>query len=126
MKELTQILGIIIMFCFSLTVHAQNNDLKNSTPEERAQFQTEWMKTELALDSVQVEKVHAINLKYANKLEGIKNSSGDRRQKFQKFQKLSAEKDSELKKVVTDQQYKIYLKKKDEIRSKMKSRRKNR
>lgn len=122
MKELTQILGIIIMFCFSLTVHAQNNDLKNSTPEERAQFQTEWMENELSIDSTVVPTVYDINLKYANKMESIKNSSGSRYQKFQQMKSFSGEKDSELKKVLTKEQYSLYQKRKDEIREEMKQR----
>lgn len=122
MKELTQVLGIVIMFCFSLTVHAQNNDLKNSTPEERAQFQTEWMESELSLDSTVVPTVYDINLKYANKMESIKNSGGRRYQKFQQMKSLSEDKDNELKKIFTKEQYNTYLARKNEAREEIKQR----
>ena len=36
-------------------------DFKNSTPEQRAEFQTKMMESKLGLDEAQVKKVSAIN-----------------------------------------------------------------
>lgn len=46
---------------------AQNkaNDLKHKTPEERAKFQTEMMKSKLNLNAQQQSKIEVINLNYA-------------------------------------------------------------
>jgi len=65
--------------------------------------------------------VHVINLKYANKIEHLKNSNAGRRQKFREFRLLSSNKDSELKKIFTKEEYKAYQKLKDEMRNKAKS-----
>ena len=43
------------------------DSLKGTTPKERAEAQTLMMKEELGLSDAQVEKVRAINLKYAEK-----------------------------------------------------------
>ncbi len=125
MKSMKLFISVITLFLFTSSAMAQHAFSDNKTPEERAKVQTEWMQTELSLDSTQIEKVYQINLKYANKLDGIKNSSEDRMQKFKKFKALSSDKDKDLKKVFSNEQFKIYQKKKDELRSKMKNRRNN-
>lgn len=68
------------------TANAQDN---GKTLEERAKMQTEWMQKELSLDSTAVPTVQAINLKYANKMERLKNSNDGRYAKFQKYKSLS-------------------------------------
>jgi hypothetical protein len=45
------------------------------TPEERAQFQTEKMASELQLTAAQKEQVYTINLGIAQKNEGIRTSN---------------------------------------------------
>lgn len=97
---------------------AQNTNLEK-TPMERAKVQTDWMQKELSLDSIQKEEVYQINLNYAHKIENIKNSNVIRMQKFQAFRSLSEDKDWELKNIFTKDQFKSYLKKKDELHSKV-------
>ncbi len=118
-KLFINILTFLILFTNGMAQVTYSN---GKTPEERAKNQTEWMKTELSLDSIQVEKVHSINLEYATKMESIKNTSGERRQKIQMLRSLSSDKDSELKKIFTKEQYKAYQRKKDDIRTEAKSR----
>jgi len=44
--------------CMAFTpLTAQSKRLKDSTPEQRAKMQTEWMKTKLALNSTQTQQV---------------------------------------------------------------------
>ena len=116
------ITGIIIIMNIPFIASAQVEDFKNSTPEERAEFQTEWMKSELSLDSSIVPNVYSINLKYSKKMQSIMNSGGSRIQKYREFKASSDAKDAELKSVLTKDQYKIYQQRKEEMKQKLKER----
>jgi uncharacterized membrane protein len=89
------------------------------TAEERARFQTEWMKQNLKLSDDQQTQVDPLNLKYARQMNEVKSISG----KFAKLKKAKSimdEKDKELKKILNKDQYQIYQDKKEELREKMK------
>ena len=103
------------------SLHAQANlvDLKNATPEQRAQMQTGMMKSKLKLDTNQVLKVQAINLKYAQKFEQIIKGSDGRMKKAREAIILQKQKDAELKQVFTTAQYKQYQDFEQEMKSKM-------
>jgi hypothetical protein len=101
-------------------VSAQSSEqLKNATPEERAQKITDWMKTNLQLTDAQATSVHAINLKYANQNESLKEGAAGRREKYKKLKDTQAAKDQELKGALTTEQFNIYLSKKKELQQKM-------
>ncbi len=97
---------------------AQDVESKLS-PEERARFQTEWMKQNLSLSEDQLVQIEPLNLKYAQKMEEVKASS----RKIGKLKKAKAimdEKDGQLKKILTKDQFNVYLEKREEMRDKMK------
>ena len=101
-------------------VYAQKK--MSSTPEERAAKLTGWMKTNLQLNTDQATQVQAINLKYANKTQELQTQSKSRKQKLQTLKDNDKAKDTELKNVLTPDQYNSYQAKKDEIRKQMKER----
>ncbi|GAB3795153.1 hypothetical protein GCM10028819_10750 [Spirosoma humi] len=106
---------------------AQNASvMQDKTPQERATFQTEMMKSKLGLDSMQVSEVQAINLKYALKNEPILKSGDSKLSKFKQLRSSQKEKESALKKVFTPEQYKQYQDFQDEMRAQLKEKRKNR
>jgi hypothetical protein len=92
----------------------------SSTPEERASKLTEWMKTNLQLNDDQVTQVQNINLKYANKTQGLQTQSMSRNEKMQTLKANDKAKDAELKNIFTADQYNTYQAKKDEVRKQMK------
>ena len=96
------------------------------TPSERAQLQTKMMTQALSLSKEQVPTVKKINVKYSEKIAAIQAQDGSRRNKFQRMRGLMEEKDQELATVLTEDQYEAYLKKKAEMHSKMKEKRKER
>ena len=95
---------------------------QTSTPAERADKLTEWMKTNLQLNDDQVTHVQNINLKYANKTQGLQTQSMSRKEKMQTLKENDKAKDAELKNVFTTDQYNAYQAKKDEVRKQMKER----
>ena len=94
----------------------------SSTPEQRASKLTEWMKTNLQLNDDHATQVQTINLKYANKTQGLQTQSLSRKQKMQTLKENDKAKDAELKTVLTHDQYNSYQAKKDEVRKQMKER----
>jgi len=94
----------------------------SSTAEQRASKLTEWMKTNLQLNDDQATQVQTINLKYANKTQGLQTQSLSRKQKMQTLKENDKAKDAELKTVLTHDQYNSYQAKKDEVRKQMKER----
>ena len=115
-------LALIFVLLTQTDLFAQAEDFKNSTPEERANFQTEWMKEELSLDSTIIKSVHAINLKYSKKNTELMKSGGSKISKLKGFKSSSKEKDKELKNIFSKEQYDIYQKKKEEMQELLRER----
>lgn len=103
--------------------------MTETTPEERAEMQTQSMTEKLSLRDDQKPKIQEINLKYAKKMEAVYNSGGGKLQRFKKMKGVSEEKDDELKKALDASQYATYEKNKEEMKSaikeKAKEKRKN-
>lgn len=94
-------------------------DFKNSTPEQRAQFQTEIMKSKLKLDAAQESKVQTINLTYARKMQAVIKSDGGRFSKMKQARSVQEGKDQELKGVFTPAQFKQYKDFEEEMKAKL-------
>tara|TARA_Y100000816_G_C25885707_1_gene462134 strand:- start:333 stop:752 length:420 start_codon:yes stop_codon:yes gene_type:complete len=124
MKTLRSILIAMVMLVSANTIYAQGmqETLQNSTPEERAEAQTEVMKEKLELQDNQYNQVHEINLKYANKVEQLKSSSSSRRDKFNKIKSLQDEKDKEMKGALSEEQFSTYEDEKRDIMQEVKKR----
>ena len=119
MKKILWLLTMFFSFSFiSVSLYSQQKDIPSAS--ERAAKLTDWMKTNLQLTGDQVPKVHDINMKYANKMEELKNSAAGKRQKLLTLKENDVDKDAELKQVFTDSQYKTYMTKKEELKKKAK------
>lgn len=94
--------------------------LKAMTPQQRAEYQTGMMKTKLHLDTQQIVKVKAVNLKYALKFQPIIKSDDSKFTKFREFKKLQEAKDAELKGIFNGLQFRLYQDYENEMREKMK------
>ncbi|MEZ5570916.1 MAG: hypothetical protein R3E64_02745 [Halioglobus sp.] len=102
-------ISCVFFFCVA-TVWAQNLDeLKNTTPEERAAVLTQKMTKSLSLDEKTSTEVSVINLKYAKETQTLMESNGPQLQKLMTFRKNSEAKDAELKAILTPEQYSEYL-----------------
>jgi Spy/CpxP family protein refolding chaperone len=93
-------------------------------PEEMLKRQTQRMVEELKLNKDQEQKLAAINKKYMEKQSGdwqkMRDASSEERAKMREsMQKMQAEKDKEIKAILTADQVKLYddmLKKREEMR----------
>ncbi|MDH7463093.1 hypothetical protein QEG73_17485 [Chitinophagaceae bacterium 26-R-25] len=109
------------LLMFSVFVFASRTVLAQMpTASERATKTTNWMKSNLKLTDDQVSKVQDINLKYANKMDELKNSTDTKKQKMATMKSDESAKDAELKTVLNDSQYQSWLQKKEEMKKEMK------
>ena len=102
MKKIKMML-IVAMLLVSTQIFAQNG---NRDPQQMAQRQTERMTERLSLTADQTAKVLEINKKLAEKMQAARNSgelTPDNRRAFRK--KQGEERDVELKKVLTEEQW---------------------
>ena len=90
------------------------------TPEERAQKITQQMIQALPLDSVQIDTIYALNLKYAQiaQLEIIEPEIS-MWSRYRKGQKLNKQKEEELLPLLSETQWENYLKQKSASKKQM-------
>lgn len=109
---------LLLFSVFIFTTHLVAAQMP--TASERATKTTNWMKSNLQLTDDQIPKVQDINLKYANKMDELKNSTDTKKQKMATMKSDESSKDAELKTVLTDSQYQSWLQKKEEMKKQMK------
>lgn len=117
---------VLICFVFITILSSFNpltaqNEFKSAS--ERAQFQTERMTSSLKLDSAQVEKVGSINLKYAQKMDPVIKGNGSKISKFRAFKSINDEKQAELKKVLTKEQFAEFQRQQEEMKERFRENR---
>ncbi len=82
--------------------------MRRTVEEEKAREQTRWMFKNLSLDLDQYDKVNAINLQYAAKFDSVDKIKSPNL-KTEATTKLKKSKEEEIKKVLTEQQFKQYI-----------------
>ena len=107
----------VILFVFEMPqAFAQLDELKNTTPGERASLQTELMKSKLALTAEQTQAVADLNLKYANRMEPIIKGSSNSLSKMFQMRKINNGNETELKRILSPQQWEKFDASRDEMR----------
>jgi hypothetical protein len=96
---------------------AQLEVFEKTTPAQRADAQTAYMKSALALTPDQASKVAALNLRYAEKAEPILKGSAWAMKKASEMRALQEAKDAELKPLLTSEQWATYESGKDAMKA---------
>ena len=115
MKQTLRWFTLTTLLLISVGVSAQER-LKNTTPEERANKLTEWMKQNLQLNDNQVSQIQAINLKYAQQNEHMKDATKSKDDKMKAMKETEQARDAELKGILTAEQFKKWQAKKSETK----------
>lgn len=110
--------AIIAIFLGSVITAAAQSTNSTKTPEERAKTLTEKMKTTLSLTDEQYPKIEAINLKYAEKNQSLRSSSKGKLSKYKSLKSSLKDRDKEMKKVLTPEQYEKYKEMMEEMKRK--------
>ena len=95
--------------------------MENTTPEQRAHFEDQWMKKDLNLSTDQSARVGQINLGSAQRMQSIFNSGEGRFRMFRDVMQARDDKDEELRQVLTDDQFARYKDKKEAMWQKIHS-----
>ena len=106
-KAMVSVVAIVLAFTLNASAQEQST-------ADAAKKTTDIMKTELSLTDVQYKKVLDINTVFTDKVAEARKSSTDKKQTAQVVKGLKEEKENTLKTVLTDDQYKLYLAKKEE------------
>ena len=101
------------------TLLAQDG-MKQSTPEKRAQMQTDYLKNQLQLDDAQTQKIGAINLKYARQMDPVLKGDGSKLSRLRTAKKINSQKEAEYREVLSKEQFEKYQTVKEEMKDKMK------
>lgn len=96
--------------------------LANSTPEQRAQMQTQVMKEKLALTDAQLPKVSAINLQIAQKMEPVIKGNDRALVKVREMRAAEHEREAALQGVLTPEQMQQFQAAREEIKQKVEQR----
>lgn len=114
------VLAGAFLFC-AATVYGQMsiNGIKTGnygTPESRTTQIDSMMQIGLSLNSYQLPIVHNINLHYSQRVEDevVTQDIGDWT-RYRRLMKIQKDKDIELKRVLTEDQFEKYEKKRDEM-----------
>lgn len=117
---------LLIVFVITSTISiAQNRGQQNYDPEEVAKKQTSELKELLDLDKAQEKKVYELNLKAANDMLAMRKemqNGGNRDEMRAKMRKTRDKHNAEMKKVLSDSQYKKYIAQQEERRKQRQSR----
>jgi hypothetical protein len=114
----TASIAITMVLCSS-AVFAQMEELRNTTPVQRAKLQTAFMKKRLDLSKQQIPQVMNINLKYAKQMDPLIKGNEGKLKKTRQIMALGQAKDNELTKVLSPGQYEAYLASKEQMRQAM-------
>lgn len=116
-------IGLLLLFAFVLTTvsMAQNRGERNFDPEEMAKRQTEELTKTLDLNKDQQKKVLSLNKEMGEKMsamrEDMRDGGGDWGAMREKMTKIREEQNKEMKKILTEDQYKKYEKYLEERRA---------
>lgn len=113
MNRLTR---IFLSLSLSLVLGSALAGIENSTPAQRSQLMTAFMKDQLKFDAAVIPKLQAINLKYAEMAEPILKGDDNMFKKRSKMHDLMDAKDKELKAILSKEQFELYDSKKDELK----------
>jgi len=119
-KNVTALIFSLIFICSTSFAQEKLDEfMTKSSPEERAQMQTEYMKENLSLTEKQVALVSDINVIYSKKMRATYEGETAKFKRLKKLKAVSDEKDNELKKVLEPAQYETYVKNKEAMKEKL-------
>jgi Spy/CpxP family protein refolding chaperone len=117
----------VLLLLTTITVNnasAQSKMTDEQKKEAKARYQE--YKEKLNLTDDQSKKVDAINSTWFEGITALKNAEGPKLAKYKKLKSLNADRDKQMKAVLTKEQFKIYKQQQEERKEAFKQRRANR
>ncbi len=118
----TKLATSLALLIFTLSVNAEDQSyLLNSTPIQRADSQTRFMKNKLGLSDEQVAAVQDINLELAKRTEPVLKGASINLIKIKDIENIQEQKYEALSHVLSELQLNILSNSKDELKDALKS-----
>ena len=124
-----KVLKILSLF-FALLLIGTNTTFAQSKTTNLTEEQKEELKKNLEvyaaalhLSEEQKPKFEEITKKYAKQMKAVKDSGGRRMSKYKKVKSIRKNKDAEMKKLLSKDEYKVYKEKQKEMKKQIKKRR---
>ena len=113
------LLAALALLCTAPSARADMmENLAKTSPQERADIQTAFMKRKLGLSPEETAKVAAINLEYAQKADPVIKGSDGPFMKMREMKSLQSQKDEALQGALTPAQFAAYQAAQDEMKQK--------
>ncbi|MFZ1688712.1 MAG: hypothetical protein WAU70_14885 [Flavobacteriales bacterium] len=96
---------LIIAAMLPLAVNAQEERSERTDRHERTMMRTEEMTKELGLNDEQAAKLKAMNDRFAEEMRSMQPTEAERQAKREKMKDLQTRRDTELKALLTEDQY---------------------
>lgn len=125
MKSLKILSSFLAIFLLCAQISFAQSPATNLTDEQKealAQSIEEYNEV-LNLSEEQKPEFEAITKKYAKQMKAVKDGGGGKLQMYKKVKSIRKNKNSEMEKLLSKDQYEIYLEKQKEMQKKMKERR---
>ena len=126
MKSLKVLSLLFTLFFISVNAtYAQSKE--DLTDEQKEEFKKNLKEYAMVLNlsDEQKSKFGEITKKYAGQMKDLKEDSGSRLSKYKKMKSIQKSKNAEMKDLLSKDQYKIYLKKQEEMQERLKDKRKD-
>jgi periplasmic protein CpxP/Spy len=124
MKIVKIIISLTLLLLFSNVIQAQGKPKKS--PEERAEKKDEIKQNieKLQLSKEQETSFLEIFKRYGQKMKELRDNNLDKKEKHNQMKSLTSQKDEEMKKMLSETQFKNYQELEKEHREKRKEKRK--
>jgi hypothetical protein len=120
MKKLQSTLALVFFLMIGLTSTAQEKATLSDDKKQEIREQMKMDKERLALTDAQEVTYKEITKKYGAQLKTLRDGSDKKRDKFRKVKEIQEQKNTEMKGLLSEAQYKTYLELQEERRAKMK------
>ena len=122
LKILSLCLGIFFLAAHNCIAQDQSAKMSDEQKAQMAQNMEAFFDV-LDLTDEQKTEFKAISQKYAKQMISVRDSDSSKMSKYKKVKSIRKNRNAEMKKVLTEEQYDAYLVKQEEIQKKMRERR---
>lgn len=118
---------MLMLLCALLATAVTGFTQSKLTEEQKKEFKEKQAayKAKLNLTEEQAAKMEEINQTYFEGLSALKQSSGSKLSKYKKFKSLNNERDAKARKILTEDQYKLFKQQQKEMKEELKENRSN-
>lgn len=117
-RKLIVLLGLLLTSVLAFSQSRLTEDQKKEFKQRQEAYQAS-----LNLNEDQASKMEEINLAYFEGLKSLKSSNESRLAKYKKLKSLNTERDSKVRAILNDEQYKIYKEHRKEMKEEFREKR---